>query len=97
MLKQLFLEKSCANTYPFKLFLLIEMILCDFLGLVEFMLHTSTLLSSFQCCLWFIHISLRFYNSYGLNFVQSRGLHTLGTIPEFRRSRVAFLYDFEPL
>lgn len=76
------------------------MILCDFLGPAEVIPCTSTLLSSFQYCPWFIFISLRFYNSLSfiwLEFCAEPGT-TLGTSLEFRRSSVAFLlYDFEPL
>lgn len=55
------------------------MILCYFLSPVEFMPCTSTLLCSFQYCLWFIFIRLFMsfvpilHPSYGLNFVQSLG------------------------
>lgn len=98
VLRQSFMEKTSANIYPFNLFVLIGRILHDFLGPVGFIPCTSTFLSSFQCCLWFIFISLRFYNSYGLNFVQNLGLRMLGSSLEFRRRSVAFLlYNFEPL
>lgn len=62
-LMELLLEKTCTNIHQFNVFMLIERILCDFLGPVEFMPHTSTL----QYCSWFIFISLRFYNS--LSFI----------------------------
>lgn len=76
--------------------MLVERLLCDFLGSVEFMPHTSTL----QNCLWFIFISLRFYNSLSficLEFCADPGVAYTGNWPGIQEKQGFFLlYDIGP-